>query len=473
MSLSKENEELKEKNSRLEAEIEAFRKKGFKEKVKKVNKKSNQPSSKQPEWELKGVGNDGLDKKKGRGTEGRKGAGNKPKTKPITKWEKVGVEKCGGCGTDLSENPALKSTNTRIIEDILSLPAKTEVTKVVVAKKYCPHCQRVTTAKTDLALPKSDIGLNTTVHMLYLWLSMGLPFTRIAAYFDSIFSQIISTAGLCRHVIRVAKIMKPVYEEILEDVRNGSILHADETGWRVAGKNWWLWVFGNEESAIYTIDKSRGKDVVQRILGGFFNGVLIVDGWGAYLHLLCEQQSCMAHLLRKMRKLHLAFPKLRSVFSFYVKFRKILRDGEKLQLQRDEIGESAFAKKLKKLHERLDELLKWPNPNDVLTLIIKQTKRQRPRILTFVEHPGVPCHNNFAEYLIRIGVLKRKISYGSKSQKGAEAYATLLSIYVTCKLRKIPFHDFMKQSLQHYIRTGKPMLVQDYASQLKKIALAA
>jgi len=43
-----------------------------------------------------------------------------------------------------------------------------------------------------------------------------------------------------------------------------------------------------------------------------------------------------------------------------------------------------------------------------------------------VEHPGVPMHNNYAEYLIRIGVLKRKISGGSVSVEGANAYAVFI-----------------------------------------------
>ena len=110
------------------------------------------------------------------------------------------------------------------------------------------------------------------------------------------------------------------------------------------------------------------------------------------------------------------------------------------------------------------ELLKWPNPDNVLQEIIKKVKRQQPRILTFVEHPGAPCHNNYGEYLIRIGVLKRKISGGSVSAEGADAYAILLSIYVTCKLRAISFPKYMKESLRHYIRTGKPMLLGTYST---------
>ncbi|MFK7980678.1 MAG: IS66 family transposase [Saprospiraceae bacterium] len=459
-----ENERLKAENAKLKESLKSKEAKLVNLKLKEVNKKSNKPSSKQAEWEQKGVGNDGKGKRKKRGKKGRKGAGNQRKEKPVTKKGIAEVDKCDNCGKDLSTAPVLPSSKSRIIEDIIELPKETEIIEVLQEQKYCINCQKVTTASTDLALPKADIGLNTTVHIVYLWLSMCLPFTRISAYLTTLFSQRISTSGLVGQIIRVAKIMQPVYEEILEDVKQSKILHADETGWRVQGKNWWLWVFGSTQSAIYTIDKSRGKDVVHRILGEYFIGVLVVDGWRAYMSLLCEQQSCMAHLLRKIRKLYAAFPKLRSVLKFYVKFRRILKDGERLQEKRKELGEATFQRRLVKLHARLDALINWKNPNEILTEIIKKVRNQRPRILTFVEHPNVPCHNNYGEYLMRIGVMKRKVSFGSKSAKGAEAYATLLSIYMTCKLRKIAFIDFIRQSLKHFIKTGKPMLLKEYVA---------
>ena len=71
---------------------------------------------------------------------------------------------------------------------------------------------------------------------------------------------------------------------------------------------------------------------------------------------------------------------------------------------------------------------------------------------------------NYAEYLIRIGVLKRKISGGSVSEEGAQAYAILLSIYTTCRLRGISFHRYLKESLKHHIRTGKPLSIEAYAN---------
>lgn len=468
--LEEEKQELIKENTKLKEEI-------IKLKVKEVNKKTNQPSSKQPEWENKtGVGNDGKGKKKkkGRGKEGRKGAGNQHKGGLQPGREEVAqVERCDLCGKDMSKEEALETSNDRIIKDIPDLPCEPQVILVKQEKKYCHECKEVITARSELALPKSDIGINATILICYAWVALCLPFTKISNYLKTFFGLKITTAGLSSQVIRVSKIVEDVYKEILVDIKISLTLYADETGWRVKGKQWWLWVFGTQDSAYFRIDKSRGSTVVRKVLGEIFLGVLVVDGWSAYLSLICEQQSCMAHLLRKIRKFGAAFPHLVDIVKFYM--RRIIRDGEKLQAEREKIGEAVFKRRLKKLRKRLEALLNWPNPNDILKEIIKKVRRQQPRILTFVEHPGVPCHNNFAEYLIRIGVLKRKISGGSLSSKGADAYAILLSIYVTCKLRGISFPKFMKASLQYYIKTGKPMSLKTYAdyTNLPKLAKAA
>lgn len=463
LSLSQENEQLRK-------EISELKKEKLSEELKQVNSQSNKPSSKQAEWEEKGVGNDGKGKKRGRGRQGRKGAGNQKKDQIITQTKIVEVEKCFNCGKDLREEPPLKSSNIRIVEDIADTPLETEVIELIQQKKYCSDCQQVVTARSDQALSGADVGLHTSIQLVYEWVVLCLPTTRIALCLQDVFGGHLTTAGISAHLIKVAQILTPVQQDILSNLKDAAIIQADETGWRVAGKLWWMWVVGNQDWAYYTIDKSRGKDVVRKMLGEIFLGVLVVDGWKAYLSLECHQQSCMAHLLRKIRKLYQAFPRLTSVFQFYLKFRKILRDGQRLQSKRAELGEIVFQRRLEKLHQRLELLLAHRNPNDILKSVIKKVKNQKGRILTFVEHDSVPCHNNFAEYLIRIGVLKRKVSFGSKSAKGADAYATLLSIYTTCKLQRIAFLDFLKKSLQYHTQNGKPLLIQQYLTMQKNSA---
>jgi len=463
MALRDEYFEAQTRVNQLEQENALLKETIEKDKIKETNKQVNKPSSKQAEWEKDAKKEDkGKKKRKKKNKKPRKGAGNRIKNMVPNREETATVDTCDLCGKDLSDQAPLETTNERIIEDLPDPPEETVVTRVIQEKKYCDDCQEVTTAKSDLALPGADMGLNATVLVCYLWVALCLPYTKIREYLGTFFKLSISTSGLSRHVIRVAGIMKDVHTEILNGLKDSPILHADETGWRVRGSPWWLWVFGTPDTAYFTVDKTRGSTVVRRVLGEIFLGVLVVDGWSAYLYLLCKQQSCLSHLLRKVRKFRDAFPHLTDIVKFYLKLRHIIRDGERLQKNRGQLGEVVFKRRLKRLKKRLADLLKWPNPDSVLEEVIAKVKRQQPRILTFVEHRGVPSHNNYAEYLIRIGVLKRKISGGSVSAEGAEAYAALLSIYVTCKLRGISFPKYLKASLQHYVRTGNPLSLHNY-----------
>ena len=59
---------------------------------------------------------------------------------------------------------------------------------------------------------------------------------------------------------------------------------------------------------------------------------------------------------------------------------------------------------------------------------IKQTLTQNAeKYFTCLTQPGIPADNNKAERGLRHIVLKRKISYGSKTQKGADTMAILCS----------------------------------------------
>ena len=238
--------------------------------------------------------------------------------------------------------------------------------------------------------------------------------------------------------------------------------------------NWWLWAFANQTSAYYYAAPNRGSPVVTQILGTVFAGVLITDAWAAYNAVDCLfRQTCIAHVFRKIRRLVEDNPNARSILRFYVLLKRILRDGERLQQRAAHLDEKALFHSYERLEARLDLLLAWKNPNPILASIIAIVQRQRDRILTFALLPGCPSHNNYGEYIIRKGVLKRKISGGSMSPRGAQAYATLISIAQTCHLRKIPFSSFLLASLRHYCRTGKPLLLSEYASLMAQEKTAA
>ncbi len=464
-------EEKDKKIQELTEQVAQFKQQQEAQTKKDINNEANKPSSKKPEWDKDGNPKKKNTKKKKR--KKRSGCGNQSKSALIAEeTRRTELDECPECKTDLTNRPGTDKPG-RIVEDIDSAKEKTKVTEEIEVSKWCPTCKTIVSSKTESALPGSDFGLNTMIELAYLWIACALSLPKIADYVNAFKAQKISTTGISKMMIRLSKILKPAYEEILEDVKQGAEIWADETGWRVNGDLWWLWIFANKRSAYYWPDPHRGSAVVQHILGSIFYGILIVDGWHAYTKLICAKQTCMAHIFRKIRKFIEKYPQYRSIMQFYLKLRKIIKDGETLQIKRHELDELTFQRRLKALKQRIHDLLKWKNPNSILADVIKKVRRQEAYLLTFVEHSGAEHHNNFGEYIIRKGVIKRKMSGGSKSAAGLRAYATLQSIAMTCQLRGLSFHHFMKKSLVHYIRTKRPMLLSDYEEKMQAEKLAA
>jgi transposase len=456
--------------SMLYDKIALLEKEVSEEKVKKINLKANCPTSKLPEWENKSGSQVSIKtRKKKKKKKKNKGSGNQGKKNLIPSDENLTSNKvCPYCECDLAGVIPFEIFS-RIVEDINDTPKSTDIKLENQERVKCPGCKKKITAQSEAALPKSDIGINTTILLTYLWVWAAISLPKISDYLNSFFTMKISTSGISKMMIRVGNILKPVYYEILEDIKKGAIMYADETGWKVRGKLHWLWIFANKKSAFYWPDKSRGGQVIENLLGTCFQGLLISDAWHAYLRLQCEKQTCMSHIFRKIRTFRDAFPQYYSIVKFYEKLKKIIADGETLQEVREGIEDEKFLKKLEKLNQRLDDLLAWEKPNVILTDIIKKVSRQREYILTFILHPGAESHNNYAEYIVKKGILKRKVSGGSTSLQGLHAFSILISIYQTCHLRKISCHKFLKESLIKYIQTGKPLLLSQYQATLIKI----
>ncbi len=173
-------------------------------------------------------------------------------------------------------------------------------------------------------------------------------------------------------MIRLSNILQPVYEEILNDVKQDAIIWADETGWKMNGDLWWLWIFANKRSAFYWPDKSRGGAVVERILGPVFFGLLIIDGWGAY-NKICAlaKQRCFYHLFTALDKTD-KHNQSKDWKAFRKKFSRLLRDAIRLSERRDQINVDVYQRRLLRLYARLDKLIVTDSEDKDVKRIIKR-----------------------------------------------------------------------------------------------------
>src|SRR4029453_6355226 len=94
---------------------------------------------------------------------------------------------------------------------------------------------------------------------------------------------------------------------IREQIRASPHVHADETGWREAGRNGYAWTFSTP-TARYFVRGGRTKAVVHTVLGDAFSGTLLSDFYAAYDHYPGLKQRYWAHLLRDIHALTLLYP---------------------------------------------------------------------------------------------------------------------------------------------------------------------
>ena len=68
--------------------------------------------------------------------------------------------------------------------------------------------------------------------------------------------------------------------------------------------------------------------------------------------------------------------------------------------------------------------------------------RYRESLFTFLEHDGVPWHNNTAENAIRHFAIQRDMS-NSLSENSVSSYLVLLGIRQTCRFQDKSFFKFL------------------------------
>jgi len=84
----------------------------------------------------------------------------------------------------------------------------------------------------------------------------------------------------------------------------------------------------------------------------------------------------------------------------------------------------------------------------------KRLQKHRESMFRFVVVDGLNPDSNEAERGIRPNVVKRKISGGNRSHKGAFAHSVNMSIIETCKRQDLNFFEFGMNYLQDQIASG-------------------
>ena len=390
---------------------------------------------------------------------GRKRSGGKPGhpgsrrgiPEQIDWEEEHRAKRCPDCNSRLKR---CHETRIRYIEDIPEV--QPEVTKHTIHRDWCSKCKKKVEPPVPDALPGSQLGNRVLVLSAWLHYALGNTLSQIVEVFNFHLQLKLTEGGLVDMWYRLQTILFAWYEQIQQEALDSSVLHGDETGWRVNGKTHWLWCFGNPTLTYFMIDRSRGSPALAKFFIREFNGTLVTDFWGAYNAVVCAaRQKCLVHLLRELEQTEQYKSPSEHWPEFAKKLRRLIGDAIRLWRRQDEISPEMYASRKDRLHQRLAEMIGADWRDSHAKRLIKRLRRHQNDLLTFLNHAGVPFDNNHAERSIRPAVILRKNSYGNRSKQGADCQAVLMSVFRTLKQRG---HDPIRttiEAIEQTILTGQ------------------
>lgn len=158
---------------------------------------------------------------------------------------------CPHCGGEVER----KSTEPQYQWDVP--PVEPVVTRFDVEVGYCCDCgERVQGRHPEqtsdaLGSARYQIGPNALALAAHLNKVVGATFAKITVFFRVAFSLSVAPSTLVRALLRLARKVEPAYKQVQALVRRSPVVYPDETGWRVAGRKAWLWVFVGVDATLY------------------------------------------------------------------------------------------------------------------------------------------------------------------------------------------------------------------------------
>jgi hypothetical protein len=323
--------------------------------------------------------------------------------------------------------------------EVLDLPPPPPVTviEVQILKRYCPHCAKW--VEPELNLDGLVVGhgrMSVQIMALVAWLRtvLRLPVRAIQTYLASLHGLDVSVGEICALLDTVAAEGAAAAEAIKAELRASPVLHLDETGWREAGQNGYVWVMTNAAGVSYFhYDHSRAGEVARGLTGAHYAGTLCTDFYAGYNAHRCRHQRCWAHLLRDLAALEEAYPTREDVRAWIAAVRKLYSEGVADAQRAPPPSAEEQEAKAAELRERAHALglQGVANKEHPAHALGARLLRHEGELFEFVRQVGVEATNNRAERAVRPIAVVRHISRGSRSGRGSQTRMRLQTLFST------------------------------------------
>ena len=352
------------------------------------------------------------------------------------------LNECPECHSSLIH----KGTRERIIEDIPMI--EPEVIKYRLDRLYCKGCRRIYEPEIPDALPNATLSLRAMLTVAYFRIGMRMSVENTAATMMNVFGIRISEGGIQNILSQLSDSLGREYFSLLQAIRDAPSRHMDSTSWSVNGDPYNLWTFLTKSEAIFHISKGNGHEVPMEVLKDH-EGTDVHDRHSAFETLAKvtgnDQQYCWSHIICDAKELE----------DFYgYEGSRIKRSLQTVFGEAKAFNGHGTTDDIERLYHKLVFLLDSDYEHRRSRRFVDNLlKRKKEWLFRFVIDPKVEATNNRAERALRPSVIYRKVSGGSRSERGAEIYTRIYSVYYTSKLRG---RNFIEDAPSIIKRSAKP-----------------
>ncbi len=307
------------------------------------------------------------------------------------------------------------------------------------------------------------LGPELTALVGYLKGVCHASFSTIRNYFRDVLKIPISRGQLAKVIGKVSEALGPGYDELCARLPEESRLNVDETGHKNNGKRHWTWCFRAELYTLFKIDPSRSSEVLIAMLGREFNGVLGCDYFSAYRKYMrefgVELQFCLAHLIREVKFL-IGLPHKRTRV-YGERLLDALRQLFRVIHRREIMTPKGFQRALERARTNVINAAIWAPRCSPAKNLARRFRLHGDAYFRFITTPGVEPTNNLAEQAIRFVVIDRRITQGTRSERGQRWCERIWTAIATCTQQQRSVFEYLRDTVgAHFNDQPTPSLIR-------------
>jgi hypothetical protein len=308
--------------------------------------------------------------------------------------------------------------------------------------------------------PRCEYGIEILVVLAFLVYIIGISLDKSCAVLGFFCGLKLSKSQAYALLRQLAKHWDAEFDTLCALIARAAVVYMDETGWKVGEDGCSLWAFASQLHRVFLFGCHKDQATLDTILPpDVFAGIGVSDDASVYRDRFQQGQKCWAHLLRKLIRLALLYPRKKTYQRLLDGLLALYRDAKRAAAD-TRLGAEGRKRRVAELEGRLCKLWQpyWPaettpdmKPHErAFANFIEEVMRlcMAEELFTFVLEPElVDPTNNLSERQLREPALARKAGRTNQTATGAHRQSVIVSVLQSLRanLEQFTFQSVLEE----------------------------